>query len=78
MSHPVSKRDRFLVGVKKSKKRVTNFYTYLTKLEHPEWVARAEQMRRNTTKTCSCSGCGNPRKYFGEKTMQEKRYGELE
>lgn len=22
---------------------------------------------------CSCHMCGNPRKYFGEKTMQERR-----
>ena len=77
MSHPVDKRERFLVSVKKSKKRVSHFYSYLTKLQHPDWVAKAEQMRRNTTKTCSCTGCGNPRKWFGEKTMQEKKCGEL-
>ena len=26
----------------------------------------------NTRKPCSCIWCGNPRKWFGEKTRQEK------
>jgi hypothetical protein len=26
-----------------------------------------------TPKTCSCWMCGNPRKYFGERTIQERR-----
>jgi hypothetical protein len=26
-----------------------------------------------TRKPCSCSMCGNPRKYFNEKTMRERR-----
>lgn len=25
-------------------------------------------------KSCSCFACGNPRKYFNEKTIQEKRF----
>lgn len=25
-------------------------------------------------KPCSCMACGNPRKYFGEVTVQEKRH----
>ena len=28
-------------------------------------------MLANTATLCSCSMCGNPRKYFGEKTRQE-------
>jgi len=28
----------------------------------------------NTPKPCSCHMCGNPRKFFKEKTVQEKRY----
>lgn len=27
----------------------------------------------HTPQNCSCYMCGNPRKYFNEKTMQEKR-----
>lgn len=26
-----------------------------------------------TTKTTKCACCGNPRRYFGKKTLQEKR-----
>lgn len=28
----------------------------------------------NHLKTCSCLMCGNPRKYFGEKTLQERKF----
>jgi hypothetical protein len=31
-----------------------------------------------TRKPCSCHMCGNPRKHFKEKTMQEKRFDEYE
>ncbi len=29
----------------------------------------------NTPHPCSCYVCGNPRKHFNEKTIQEKRLG---
>ena len=38
------------------------------------WVEKHKQLRRNTTKLCSCPMCGNPRKYLGELTLQERRY----
>ena len=28
----------------------------------------------NTPCSCSCPGCGNPRRHFGEKTVQERRF----
>ncbi|MEZ4775950.1 MAG: hypothetical protein R3D00_22420 [Bacteroidia bacterium] len=28
----------------------------------------------NTPKPCSCFMCGNPRKYWNEKTVQERRF----
>lgn len=28
----------------------------------------------NTRQPCSCYMCGNPRKYLGEKTIQEKKF----
>jgi hypothetical protein len=31
---------------------------------------------RKTKVPCSCPMCGNPRKYFGEKTVQEKKSDE--
>ena len=27
----------------------------------------------NTPKPCSCTACGNPRKYFKQRTVQERR-----
>lgn len=32
-----------------------------------------EGRRRDYLSVCSCPACGNPRKWFKEKTMQEKR-----
>lgn len=29
--------------------------------------------KAETPKPCSCFMCGNPRKWFGEKTVQERR-----
>jgi len=74
MSHPVDKRDRFLIGVRKSKKRVMNFLSYNEKWKHPDLVLKWERQHRNTSKICSCIMCGNPRKYFNEQTIQEKRH----
>jgi hypothetical protein len=31
-----------------------------------------------TRKPCSCYACGNPRKHWKQKTMQEKRFDEYE
>jgi len=31
----------------------------------------------DTPTPCSCWMCGNPRKYFGEKTLQEKSFDEI-
>lgn len=74
MSHPKNKRERFLVGVKKSKPRVMNFLSYREKDKHPELVLKWERQHRNTTKICSCMMCGNPRKYFNVKTFQEIKF----
>ena len=30
-----------------------------------------------TPKPCSCFMCGNPRKYYGEKTVQERRFEQV-
>lgn len=29
----------------------------------------------DTPKRCSCEQCGNPRTYFGDRTLQERREG---
>lgn len=37
-----------------------------------EWINHTSKVLRNTTKRCSKACCGNPRKFFGETTKQEK------
>jgi hypothetical protein len=59
MSHPANKHARVDTGRNKSRSRV-----------HGKQDPRRF---RNTTKLCSCYMCGNPRKYFEDITMQEKR-----
>lgn len=57
--HPTNKRDRFQKAVLKAQKR---------RGTHKEFLLR------NTTKLCSCSMCGNKRRTFNEKTLQERRF----
>lgn len=66
MSHPQNKYERKIAGKNKSKKRVPDF----VQEDDLEDVAIHY---RDTTKLCSCSMCGNPRKFFNDKTVQEKR-----
>lgn len=37
-----------------------------------EWKERTIRMCRKTTTDCSCPMCGNPRKWMGELTRQER------
>lgn len=74
MSHPVDRRQRFLIGQKKGRKRAKGYWNHIT--QTPEWFKLQGALRRNTTKLCSCISCGNPRRLFGELTMQEKMQNE--
>lgn len=70
MSHPSNKRERFLIGDRKSKKRIVTMNHDI-----PEyWGIRNRRLHRNTTTLCSRPCCGNPRRHFNERTMQEKRH----
>jgi hypothetical protein len=71
--HPQNKYERFLVSVNKSQKRVSSFYSLSFKLQNPDYVKKVARKYRNVTKKCSASCCGNPRKFFNEKTLQEKK-----
>jgi putative IMPACT (imprinted ancient) family translation regulator len=78
MSHPNNRRERFLVGKRKSYNRVFLFYCcdLHTKDELREMIERNSRHHRDTTKICSAVRCcGNPRKR-GELTMQELRFFE--
>lgn len=77
MSHPKNRLERFVLGNTKSKSRVINFihYTRRKSPESQELLKKWAKKRRNTTKTCSKACCGNPRKFFNEKTRQEVKFG---
>jgi len=66
MSHPKNRHERKVVGKNKSKKRVPDFLS-------KDDFDKESRRYRDTTKLCSCAMCGNKRKFFGEKTIQEKR-----
>ncbi len=79
MSYPKNKHERFLIGKRKGKKRSDLFwndYSWFNVPDREERIERNRQSRRDTTKLCSCVMCGNPRKYFGERTLQEKKFFE--
>jgi hypothetical protein len=73
MSHPKDRRERFFIGCKKGKKRASGLLSYREKIKNPDLLEKFVQHRRDTTELCSCPMCGNPRKYFGEETIQQKR-----
>lgn len=50
------------------KKRVQNLYGGWAK-DNPRVIG----LLTNTRVLCSCNGCGNPRKHFGELSRQERR-----
>jgi hypothetical protein len=51
-------------------KRIRQFRKYGKELvEDPKSLGKLIR----TPKPCSCAMCGNPRKHFGEKTLQEKK-----
>lgn len=43
---------------------------------NPEWAERMEKILRRTGTPCSCYICGNRRRHYGEKTIQETKEDE--
>jgi hypothetical protein len=76
MSHPTNKRERFLIGSHKGKKRAEGMCASWKFLmgDKDEWMHRNSRRLRDMTKACNCMMCANPRKVFGEETMQERRH----
>lgn len=73
MSHPKNRRDRFLKGYHHGLRRIKY---YLGEHNDPEWVENYTRRLRQTGKSCSCVMCGNPRKWYRVKTLQERREDE--
>lgn len=60
---------RFHVARLKAARR---FYWGRDLAQEPVYLAKAVQ----TPHPCSCWGCGNSRKWFGERTIQERRFSQ--
>ena len=81
MSRPLNKKDRFEKGEQKAIKRVIDLLIEKNKSKssasnYNENLEKTKKMSRHTTTLCSCPMCGNPRKFFKEKTLQEKKINE--
>ena len=78
MSHPKDRRERFLVGVKKSRRRVADWFSFYGREKREEERELAARHLRDTTKRCGESCCTNPRKNGWAKggglTFQEERF----
>lgn len=73
-SKRIQQKDRS----KKKNRKIANRMTaptdcWIIPSERDERVRRIAGMLTNHGKLCSCHMCGNPRKWFNEKTMQEKK-----
>ena len=60
--------------------RVKGFHWLKQKFWNGSEEEREKHLRKmaETRHPCSCHMCGNPRRMFKEKTMQEKRFDEYE
>lgn len=76
MPHPRNRRERFLIGQRKGEKRARAVGHGFSEPPSGPWFMTTSVRLRKTTKLCSCYMCGNPRKFYKELTMQEKRIGE--
>jgi hypothetical protein len=77
MAHPTDKKDRFIKGAHKGIQRAKSIHSVdflQDPKKHEECLNKTAKLTRHTTKLCSCPMCGNPRKFFGEKTFQEKKF----
>jgi len=72
MSHPTNKHQRLEMGRNKARKIIKAWRGWWG---HKEWLSEDGKIFKtlvHTRKPCSCHMCGNPRRYFGEVTKQER------
>ena len=75
MSHPKNKRERFQIGKRKGVKRALGMAWPVGQSE--EWFLSTSRFLRNTTKTCNCSICINPRRSGWSKAKEKLTLQEL-
>jgi hypothetical protein len=77
MSYPNNKRERLLIGQRKGRKRVSQWFLgslFGNEEENKELRERFAKQHRDITKKCSALWCcGNPRRR-GELTSQEIKF----
>ena len=66
--HPENKYHRFLISLKKAKKRVETWFDW-TDMEYQK---KQLQAHRNTTKLCSCPGCRNENEFGHPQDVRSK------
>jgi len=54
-------------------RRIRAEYLKWLRIHDADQAKISAQQFHNRRTPCSCSGCGNPRRWFGEITMQERR-----
>jgi hypothetical protein len=54
--------------------KVKDFYIYQNGFWSEEEKLQHQRKMAETRKHCSCYMCGNPRKHWKDKTIQEKRF----
>lgn len=69
MTNKEKHQERFMQKLR-FKKRVKKLHYFNYRFNSP----RLEGIVYHTRKLCSCPMCGNPRKYFGEQTVQEQSH----
>ena len=73
--HPHNKHERGEIGNRKGFKRArrywNNFRWMKDRDKAEEFIKESAQHRKNTTKLCSCSICGNERHHYNCPTQQE-------
>jgi hypothetical protein len=78
MSHPSNKRERLEYGNRKAQRRTKDVVRSIKKSPYQDvsrygedWEDTYVGRHRDTTTTCKGLCCTNPRKSFGEKTVDE-------
>lgn len=65
--------DRWYQANRHALRRVRFYRALVPQLFDEEWGEWALRRFRRQAALCSCPMCGNPRKWFGQRTVQERR-----
>lgn len=69
----MNKYQRRREGIKRAERVLSVWRQYLTPKDWLDKDGRIAHLMAKTRKPCSCPMCGNPRRHYGEKTIQEKK-----